>query len=219
MLRNCCLLFLLTCYFLANSLNAQTFIAPSIGMDFSKLNEVENNGVFFQVVDKEWNTKSLSFGARVEQQFSKSLFLSLSGNYQKVSFDSFELNFASITGHEYQQVKAAASINYLIFRGLHVGTGIGMANITGVYPLGPGGKSETKRASKIRETKFLLSAGYSFKNFLLELTYWKHQKRIGTFEGLFLVEPIDSISFSVSYLFKILDRNEKSKNKVRCPRI
>lgn len=196
---------LLLCHIL---LFGQSHFGITSGIDCASIQEAAiytPNGSFqsFEVFDKPYSSNSLFFGVRGEKQISESVILSIRLSYTKKEIEALVGGpIVPSKGLRFKIYGSALSTNYCFTEKFNFGIGPSLTYIPSITIFYERGGEDEFPIKNRKEMGVLLSTSYRYKSMLVELYFNKglsfnDEKEPGDFK------PINSIGFSLSYLFQV----------------
>ncbi len=183
-----------------------------MGVDFAKMKAIPSTN-YFTPFKEGYHSESFSFGFKVEQQLSYSTFLSLTSVYSEKMEGVWDRGFIPIRYIEFKIIDNSVQFNWMLHRLFHFGAGPYLRYIPKTYIYRGFEhtyflKLETNSNRTDLGARF--KVGYFYKNFLLE-TYYNQGIVTLTGEEKASFKPLNSFGISLSYMFKILNKKQKSR--------
>jgi len=196
---------------------AQTYLGPTIGYEFSNIRKGERAGIDIYLVDTGFVTRSFIYGIVLEQQLSNKFYLSLNSTYSKKQIDAHIFELAPTDGFQFKYWRNTVVLKYTPAKNWYVGIGPGLGFITDVRTIYTnGGAVPNSGLWRRYNTEYAagLVVGYHHKRWLFELSWWKGLEFAHDYSNF--IKPIESISVAVNYLMKVPWINPGKR--IDCPR-
>ncbi len=213
-------IFSFSTYFLISfttfQVNAQTYIGPTVGLDFSSIKEKPND-ILFEVFDNGYSNKTFFYGLRIEQQLNNRISLALKGNYTKKEVNALINNFIPMKGFEFEYYRSSLTANWSVFNNWAIGIGPTYHWIKDIQQVTINAGIKAPYMGDKREYGGTFTIGFKHWNFLFELNYNKGFKLIEQKDDSGLLKPINSFGVSINYMIRVL--NWGKGKKVYCPKL
>ncbi len=192
---------------------SQTNFGISAGVDVAKMKAISNQGGF-EILESGYGNRSIVGGLRIEQKLNNSFFLSLRGLYTKKKVDATDNGIVPFKKLEINEIKMDIALNWVPYTTFSIGAGLSQDFMTSINKIRLNDSKEEITGGR-RELGSVIYAGYFFKNFLLEATYYNGYKVTKTIRKTNRIEPIKSFGISFSYMLRVFDKRKGKENKNR----
>lgn len=193
--------------------HSQTNFGISAGVDVAKMKAISNQ-VGFEILESGYGNRSIVGGLRIEQKLNNSFFLSLRGLYTKKKVDATDNGIVPFKSLEIKEIKMDIALNWVPYSTFSIGAGLSQDFMTSINKIRLNDTKEEITGGR-RELGSVFYAGYFFKNFLLEATYYNGYKVTKTIRKTNSIEPIKSFGISLSYMLRVFDKRKGKENKNR----
>lgn len=206
--------------FIVNTISAQTFISPVVGLDFQKV-------VSSKVIEIKFNKKGHShvnpfIGIKLEQKICKSIILNYTGlfSYYKIKgYYDAGFYFQDLV-FKYYYNQNSFGIGYLLMNKMYFTISKTYINVLKmkIVDIYNDFVTESPR-NRIKEEGLKFSTGFKYRNFDLGIYYYFRTSPIEydrSFSYYQSFKEISSLGFELSYNFKILN-GIKWKKSGDCP--
>ncbi|HZV71336.1 MAG TPA: hypothetical protein VFG10_17395 [Saprospiraceae bacterium] len=193
---------------------SQTYISPVIGLAFSKVQSRDFLATGYENIiplEKGYANASPQIGLRVKQRFFKKADLELTSKFSHNQIPAEINSIVDIEGFEFNYFQTDFTVQYYILPGMYIGSGFSYNQLRKVKSI----VKLNRDLYRINESGFIFSIGKMFKNFNLELYYYKGLSKIEIRDFDLYLKPISTFGISLSYDIKVFN---KIWRKVDCPK-
>jgi hypothetical protein len=199
--------------------SAQTFISPTIGIDFTRMEDIDSTtarDLNLSLLEKGFTNESPVFGIKLKQILPYNLFLLIASNftYKNVKATNF-IGFVSPTAISYNYFRNNISLNYIINK-YYIGIG-GNLNILSKISYVYHNDVKSEFINKLTERGIQVSLGRNINKFDLELYYYYGLSSIHDQRYFLHTKPLASLGLTINYNLKLIDKLEFVK-KTECPK-
>lgn len=204
---------------ICTSVSAQIHIGPTIGYDFATIVEdpslkyVQNSG--FKAFGEGYSIQGFSFGLNIEYPITNKFSVSLKSNHTSKTVRTTERGFNPLVQMSFSYYKSALELRWLPVKRWHIGIGPSLNILNSFEGVSASGHM-SKGTRHFYEYGAVGSVGFSYKRLLLEATYYNGLRYKDRIFSSFTFKPIQSITVSMSYMFRIVKK--RKSRKLDCPR-
>jgi hypothetical protein len=210
-------LILATSLLIQSVCTSQTYISPIIGVDFTEMKTKQIDPQFykFNITDKNYNSKSIFYGIKLEQILDNNFSLSFETSYTSKRVNAIIFSFVAYDGFTYKYFRNNLSMNYKPTKFISIGIGYNFNQIKSVkYTLR--GDIFTEFISSLNDHGPSFSIGSRWKNLEIIGYFHKGVNSNSDKSGLSL-NPINSIGVYTGYRFQ-LPKIHSNKKGPECPK-
>jgi hypothetical protein len=206
---------LVFCCTMANQARLQTYLAPTVGMDYFQTH-IETDP-FYHITPQD-NRIAFTYGGQLQQEISKKITVGLSVMHVAKDFNGLFWGFVGATKIKSRISRMDYSVwgYYYALENLYFGAGGTYSNMDMFSYL-----DRDNIPAEVKETYWTgASLAYRYGNFWLELRYnhgLKTRSIIsnGDTQDYFFRSPPSSTALTLRYLFQVLPL--KNRRKEKCP--
>ncbi|MBK9983682.1 MAG: hypothetical protein IPP15_15105 [Saprospiraceae bacterium] len=192
----------------------QTYISPTIGIDYLKMESIRESHIL-HLIDNGYSNNSPIYGVKIKRIISKSIFISVASNYASKKVNADSDNFASIYGIKFNYIKNNLSFNYRL-PNWFIGVGFSFNMLNNIRFILNNNNTFDSFTNNLTESDLRLSVGGIFKKFDLEFYYYSGLSSVNDKRGTLFLKPLASLGMQLSYNIKVLDKQRKEK-RIKCP--
>ncbi len=196
--------FLLLFFCTTRATQAQTYIGPLVGMDYSNFRSIDLDPQFqtFWITDTGFVNETPFWGFRAKQQIVGSLNLVYQFTYTEKKVNAGVFNFIPFDGIMFKHIRNNLLLNYKLANLLTLGAG-GSLNVVNEVHLRLKGEKSDQIIRTFRENGLLFSAGINYKNFNLEGLYYHGLTTYTNLKEALIIAPTRSFGIALSYDIRI----------------